>query len=451
MVGSRSEARLRTLASSSGQGARPIRAPMTGRSRQWTARAGGVRRLLGVVTAGCVAAVACTVAPGMAVAAPAGQECAEPGQTIRPVPWSQEMLAPERVWPFTRGSGVTVAVLDSGVDANHPQLRNRVEAGFDAVRGGGPANTDCLGTGTQVAAVIAARQASSIGFVGMAPNATILPIRVISEGDRQRGEADPAVLARGIEEAAKRKADIIVVSAITYTDTPALRDIVTEVQRKGIIVVAAAGDRGDDGNPTPYPAGYGSVIGVGAVDQSGRPWAKSQQGSYVDLLAPGVEVVTLQRGGGLAVVTGTHVAAGFVGGTAALVTAERKAETTGSQRRRLLLATAVSTVRDRQHGYGIVNPYAAVLDQLVTESPEPLPALARPAARSSPEWDRARNLATIGTLVAVLAVIAVLVVAVAVPRGRQRFWRPALAPAPPPLMESDEPSPPALLFDEPAR
>lgn len=363
------------------------------------------------------------------------------------------MLGPERVWPFTRGSGVTVAVLDSGVDANHPQLRNRVEAGYDAVRGGGPANTDCLGTGTQVAGAIAAQQASSIGFVGMAPGATILPIRVISEEGARRGEADPAVLARGIAEAARRKADVIVVSAITYTDTPELREIVTEVQRKGTIVVAAVGDRGDadGGNPTPYPAGYGSVIGVGAIHQNGRPWAKSQHGSYVDLVAPGVEVVTLQRGGGLTVVTGTHVAAGFVGGAAALVTGERGAETTGSEARRLLLATAVPTVRDRHHGYGIVNPYSAVVDRLVTASPQPLPALGHPAAESSPEWARARSLATIGTLVAVLAVAAVLVIAVAVPRGRRRYWRPVLAQEPPSVVEPDEPPPPALLFDDRAR
>jgi len=425
---------------------------MTGRSRQ-RPRTRGAGRLLRLAAASCVAVAVCVVTPGPAWAAPAAQECAEPGQTIRDAPWSQKMLGPERVWPFTRGSGVTVAVLDSGVDANHPQLRNRVDAGFDAVRGGGPANTDCVGTGTQVAGAIAARQASSIGFVGMAPNATILPIRVISEEGARRGEADPAVLARGIEEAAKRKADVIVVSAITYTDTPQLRDIVTEVQRKGIIVVAAVGDRGDadGGNPTPYPAGYGSVIGVGAIDQNGRPWAKSQRGSYVDLVAPGVEVVTLQRGGGLTVVTGTHVAAGFVGGAAALVTGERGAETTGSEARRLLLATAVPTVRDERHGYGIVNPYSAVVDRLVTASPEPLPALVRSAAESSPEWARARSLATIGTLVAVLAVAAVLVIAVAVPRGRRRYWRPVLAQDPPSVVEPDEPPPPALLFDDRAR
>src|SRR5262249_9647275 len=71
--------------------------------------------------------------------------CAEPGQEFKSVPWQQQMLAPSRVWPLTRGGGTTVAVLDSGVDAAHPRLAGRVSPGFDALAGSGAANTDCLG------------------------------------------------------------------------------------------------------------------------------------------------------------------------------------------------------------------------------------------------------------------------------------------------------------------
>ena len=88
--------------------------------------------------------------------APASQKCVEAGPTVAEVPWGQRMLGPERVRPFSTGGGEIVAVLDSGVDATHPQLKDRVLEGFDAVAGSGPANRDCLGTGTQVAGVIGA-------------------------------------------------------------------------------------------------------------------------------------------------------------------------------------------------------------------------------------------------------------------------------------------------------
>src|SRR5215470_393101 len=113
-----------------------------------------------------LAALVCAALPGMAfgplltvpaaVAAPA-DNCAQPGQDYTPVPWQQQALAPERAWPFSRGSGVTVAVLSTGVDANQAQLRGRVSPGFDAATGSGTAADDCLGNGTQVAGVIAAQ------------------------------------------------------------------------------------------------------------------------------------------------------------------------------------------------------------------------------------------------------------------------------------------------------
>lgn len=360
------------------------------------------------------------------------------------------MLGPERVWQFTRGGRVTVAVLDSGVDASHPQLAGRVTEGFDAVAGAGPANTDCLGTGTQVAGVIAARKSQSAGFVGVAPDVTILPIRVIAEQRAEGPVADPAVLARGITAAVDRGADVIAVSTITYTDSPALQAAVSNALNRNVIVVAAAGDRASDGNPTPYPAaGYSGVLGVGAIEQSGEVWSASQRGGYVDLLAPGAGVVTLQRAGGMTTATGTGLACGFVAAVAALARAKRGASTPASDIRRVLLATAVPTAAGPEYGFGVVNPYAAVNDQVPRSSAEPLPALVRPSDEPSSEWTRSRELAIAGTLVALVAVVVVLVLAVALPRGRRRFWRSALA-APPPATDDDqdEPGPPVLLFDE---
>jgi type VII secretion-associated serine protease mycosin len=382
------------------------------------------------------------------MAAPGQDNCAEAGEVIRNVPWPQQMLGPQRVWPFSRGSGIKVAVLDSGVDANHPQLAGHVEPGFDAVAGSGTADSDCLGTGTQVAGVIGARQASSVGLVGVAPAVRILPIRVLAD-QRSGALADPGVLARGINAAVDRGADVIAISTITYTNSPALQSAVSNAESHGVILVAAVGDRGSDADsPTPYPASYSGVIGVGAIGQSGDRWSESQHGRYVDLVAPGAEVLTLQRAGGMTVASGTGVACGFVAGVAALVRAKRGQDTPAYKIRQLLLATAVPAAGAEEYGHGVVNPYAAVNDQVAKTSPTPLPALVRPTHQASSAWARSRELAITGTLIAVGAVLVVLVLAVALPKGRRRFWRSALAPPPRQTEELDEPGPPVLLFDE---
>ncbi|GAB3160495.1 hypothetical protein GCM10027290_66590 [Micromonospora sonneratiae] len=408
-----------------------------------------MRRFLRTLLAVSVTAVGATVPVGAAAAAAPGDNCAEPGQAIAPVPWQQQLLNPERIWPFARGGGVTVAVLGSGVDAEHPQLRNRVESGFDAVAGGGGANSDCLGVGTQVAGVIAARQATSVAFAGLAPDATILPVRVLP--DRQLGPAvvEPAVMTRAINAAVDRGADVIAVPVVSYSGSDAMRAAVERAVTKGVVVVAAAGDLGDvnGGNPVSYPAAYDGVIGVGAITRSGDRWMRSQYGNYVDLVAPGADIVTLQRGRGQTVAEGTGLACGFVAGAVALAKAKRR-DLDVAELTRLLFATASPTPAGPAYGHGIVDPYAAVNDQVSKASPTPLPALVRPASEGTSAWARSRDFALVGALVAVLAVLVVLVVAIALPRGRRRLWRATIAAAPPHRAGPEEPGPPVLLFDD---
>ncbi|MFI6761341.1 S8 family serine peptidase [Micromonospora sp. NPDC050417] len=402
------------------------------------------------VTAACVGVLLVGAGgPGAAVhaAVRSAVDCADPGQPINPVPWPQQMLGPERAWPFTQGGGVTVAVLDSGVDAHHPQLAGRVADGFDAVAGGGSANDDCLGTGTQVAGVIAAGQAPAVGFVGLAPRVWILPIRVLDERGASGGVAAPDVLARGIDAALSWNADVLAVSAVSYTDDTRLRDAVARAVSRGVVVVAAVGDRGDEQATgiIPYPAAYPGVVGVGAIDEAGERWRGSQQGSFVDLVAPGGAVPTLQRGAGMTVVNGTGVACAFAAGAVALVHA-RRGDPQADEMVRQLLATAVPAAGGDAYGHGIVNPYGAVTDRVAGNGPEPLPALVRPPAEASPAWARSRELAIAGSVVALLVVLTVLVTAVAMPRGRRRLWRSASAAAPANRVEPDEPGPPVSLF-----
>jgi membrane-anchored mycosin MYCP len=395
-----------------------------------------------------VSAVAgCAVVPATAGLAAPPQRCTEPGQQATSVPWAQQMLGPERVWPFTGGNGSTVAVLSSGVDAGQSQLGDRVVAGFDAFAGSGSANDDCLGLGTQVAGVIAAQPTNSIGFAGLAPRATIVPIRVVENGT---DAIDPAVLARGIDAAVDRGVHVIAVPIVTYTDSAALQTAVERALGSGAVVVAAVGDEGNQqgAGPTPYPASYDGVIGVGAIQEDGSRWGNSQRGPYVDIVAPGAKVLTLQRERGMTEVSSTSVACGFVAAVAALIHA-RQPSMRGDEVARRLLATATPAAGGTAFGHGVINPYAAVTERLVGGDPAPLPGLAPQSHEESPAWARSRDLALVGAGLAVLATLVVLVVAVVLPRGRRRFWRSGVAAMPVPRTEPDEPGPPVQLFPRP--
>jgi type VII secretion-associated serine protease mycosin len=377
-------------------------------------------------------------------------DCADPGERYQPVSWSQRLLAPERVWPFSRGTDITVAVISSGVDANHAQLRGRVDPGFDAVTGQGSADTDCLGLGTQAAGMIAARATAGVGFVGLAPNARILPVRVLAPASFGAAEVDPAVLARGITWAADNGAEIIDIAVAIHEDDPGVREAVAHAVFLGIPVIAAVGDltNGQGSGVTSYPAAYPNVVGVGAIDENGRRWEGSPSGDFVDLVAPGAGVVTLQRVRGVVRdASGTGIASAAVAGTAALVRS-RRGDLRASEIAKRMFATATPAPPGPDYGHGIVNPYAAVTDSLAGVDRTPLPTLVRPDDQADTAWRQARTVGLIGTVVAALLVLAVLAVAAAIPRGRRRFWRAGLAARPPVRPEPSEPGPPVQLFEE---
>lgn len=425
--------------------------------------AGRPRRALAtavLVAAGCVG-----FGTG-AAAAPAPQErgCAPAGDAIPGVPWAQQLLVPERVRPFSRGDGVTVAVLSSGVDAGHPQLAGRVAPGFDAVVGTGTgpgpgpgnsnstgkANTDCRGLGTQAAGLVAASPVPGVGFAGLAPAATVLPVRVVPQAGAA-AEVDPAVLARGITWATAHGATVIAVTVAVHADTRALRTAVATAVAQGVTVVAAVGEpRADGGDPTPYPAAYNGVIGVGALDPAGGRWPGSAPGPFVDLVAPGANLVTLQRAGGLVDgVSGTGFAAAQVAGTVALVRARHGALPPAEMARRLT-STAVPTAPGAELGHGVVNPYAAVTETVVAASPVPLPAFEPVGPGRPASWARTRLVAFVAAAVAIVVLLVAPLLAAALSRGRRRSWRPGLAAAPPHRPEPVEPGPPVLLFEEQA-
>ncbi|SCL21541.1 type VII secretion-associated serine protease mycosin [Micromonospora nigra] len=407
-----------------------------------------------LVTAVLATGLAVVVTGPPATAAPAQcQSPSEPGQTITEIPWHQRWLAPARVWPFSTGEGVRVAVIDSGSDSSHPQLAGRVTGGHDALRGTAGGDVDCVSHGTAVASIIAARRQEGVGFHGLAPNATVVPIRISertsTDGDGDGETVPAAVLATAIRRAVDEGADVVNMSITLYRPNDEVAEAVRYALGRDVVLVAAAGNLHQDGSrpdPLPYPAAYDGVIGVGAIDETGTRVAKSQVGSYVDIVAPGGAVVAATRVRGHAVWTGTSFATPMVSATAALIRAAEP-DLPAAEVARRLVATADPARGDVAQGYGqgVLNPYRAVTERLTTAAPvaqPPLPDLPRdPAAEArAARWELAGRVALWVGLAFATVALAVGAVAALLPRGRRLRWRPARpAAAPPPRPEIDEP------------
>ncbi|RSM43722.1 type VII secretion-associated serine protease mycosin [Actinoplanes sp. ATCC 53533] len=376
-----------------------------------------------------------------AVPARAAFVCQNPparGKVSAAKPYETQLFAPERLAPFATGAGVRVAVIDSGVDDEHPQLRGQVATGRDFLHDNASGRQDCVGHGTAVASLIAARPADGAGLRGLAPGATIVPVRVSEQTDTQQqsgGEpASPARFATAIDWAVDQGgADVINMSLVMTDDDSRVRDAVARAVDAGVIVVAAVGNHGkpEEGNPRPYPASYPDVIGVGAIGANGVAGDFSQHGDYVDVMAPGAEVTFALPGAGHTQGSGTSYATPFVAATAALVK-QRFPALTPAQVARRILATADPAPGGRRselYGFGVLNPYRALTETLGPETrPAPAPVIMHtedPAAVAlATRRAHAQDMSLLVAAVGAGVVLLVVVVAAALRRGRRRGWRP---------------------------
>ncbi|MEU8371952.1 type VII secretion-associated serine protease mycosin [Micromonospora sp. NPDC048894] len=370
-------------------------------------------------------------------AAPACATAPAPARPVAALPWPQRRYAPERIAPLATGTGVTVAVIDSGVDRRHPQLRGRVLDGADFLDPGGDGTRDCAGHGTGVASIIAAGEGAGVAFRGLAPGSRILPVRVseqqVVEGRESGRTVSAADFARAVRWAVDHDADVLNLSVVLYADNPAVRDAIDYAVRRDVVVVAAAGNLHDGGDPLPYPAAYDGVLGVGAITPAGIRTPFSQVGTYVDLVAPGSEVLMAAPGQGHQRAEGTSYAAPFVAATAALLRQYRP-ELSAAEVTRRIVGTTDPAPGGRRGGYGagVLNPYRAVVETGTGPGPAARSTLALPAERADPALlarqhrraaarDRALLVATVTGGVLAVAVL----LAVVLPRGVRRRWHPA--------------------------
>jgi membrane-anchored mycosin MYCP len=384
--------------------------------------AGTLRRLTVLLTG-----TALSGTPPLVTARPAqALGCAAPATTVvRDVPWAQQLLRPERAWVLTRGGGVVVAVVDTGVSAATPALAGAVYAGRD-VTTNSRADSDCSGHGTFVAGLIAARPVSGSGFAGIAPAARVLPIRVTTD----QNQIDAAKLASGIRAAVDGGARVVAVAVGTTADTPALRGAVAYAGSHDVLIVASADATASLGGGPVYPAALPGVVAVASIGSVSTTAPGARAGVGPALAAPGSNLLSVApQGTGNVTASGSGVGVGFVAGTAALVRGYRPRLTVAQVRQRLETTADHPTGRlpDPTLGYGVVDPGAAVTTVLPEETGETPPnSHAQPVKIVVPLPEDRRPAYTALTASAAVAGCAGLggLLIAAIRRGRRRGWRP---------------------------
>ncbi|MCF1511524.1 type VII secretion-associated serine protease mycosin [Streptomyces glomeratus] len=284
---------------------------------------------------------------------------------IRDKQWVIDVMNFKKVWSESEGQGVTVAVVDTGVDGSHPDLTGQVLEGKDFTGKGGGVHSDFTGHGTGMASLIAGHghgADGSSGVIGLARKAKILPVRA-GTGN----EFDDNQWAQGVRYAVDHGASVINLSFGDSLARPGSEGAkaIKYAQEHDAVVVASAGN--DGAGQLEYPAKLPGVISVGAVDNNLTLWENSNYGTGLTLTAPGVKLVQADptESSGYAEGTGTSDATAYVSATAALIRAKYPNLTAGQVINRLIKSATflnhdVKKAPDEEYGYGIIRPYKAL-------------------------------------------------------------------------------------------
>ncbi len=230
--------------------------------------------------------------------------------------WGINRVHASAAWPITEGRGVKVAVIDTGIDASHPDLSGSVDGGYSAITmTENPADyQDDNGHGSHVAGTIAAHRDGK-GVVGVAPQARLYAVKVLDAD----GSGNLSDVIDGIVWAAKNHMDVANMSLGAPVDSAAMQRAVRFARGSGVVIVAAAGN---SGGAVGFPGAYDDVIAVSASDFNDKLASFSSRGPEVDFIAPGVDVLSVRMGGGFISYSGTSMASPHVAGLAALVVSQ---------------------------------------------------------------------------------------------------------------------------------
>lgn len=274
--------------------------------------------------------------------APAGQE----------TPWGIARVKAPQAWAATRGAGVKLVVIDTGIDRTHPDLAPRLKGGWNAIAKSDDFNDD-NGHGSHCAGTIAAVD-DSVGVVGVAPEVDLYGVKVLDEGGS--GTFDDVIA--GMQWAVEKKMDVASMSLGASRGNPALEDAVKAMEAAGVILIAAAGN---SGGSVGYPAAYPGAIAVAASDSADKLAYFSSRGPAVAVIAPGVGVKSTYMQGGYDTLSGTSMATPHVAGLTALYVARHRGATPASARAALAAAsTKLPDVIPEGQGAGLPTAPALV-------------------------------------------------------------------------------------------
>lgn len=290
--------------------------------------------------------------------------------------WYLPQIQANQAWDLTKGQSIVVAVIDTGLDLNHPDLQGQWVQGYNELNPSSPPQDD-QGHGTHVSGIISAAMNNSIGIAGIAPSSKIMPVKVLDSS----GNGDDMDVATGIHWAADHGANIINLSlgeGLNSTGTFDSSEYITEAihyaQSKGILVVAAAGN--DGVGTISYPAALPGVLSVAATTSENKLTDFSNYGLGLSLEAPGDRILStypLALSSGYAYLWGTSMASPMVSAVAALIWSANPTWTS-SQVTHKLLASATDPQKmgwTETQGFGLVNALKGVLPAIQAEAPLP--------------------------------------------------------------------------------
>jgi subtilisin family serine protease len=272
--------------------------------------------------------------------------------------WAGSILGIPDVWRLTQGEGAKVAILDTGVDADHQDLADAIVDKKDFT---GDGIEDENGHGTHCAGVVGARL-NGVGFVGVAPKSELYIGKVLANN----GSGAYSWISEGIYWATESGVDIISMSLGGSGSDSELYKAIQYALFHGVFVICAAGNEGSlFMNSIGYPGRYGGVITVASHDRNGNPSGFSSRGGEVDVMAPGSDIWSTYKKGGYAELSGTSMATPFVAGLAALIVAKHNSSSSNGtpiannedMKNHLLRMATHPGHHDNQSGYGPLQPF----------------------------------------------------------------------------------------------
>ncbi|MCS7463450.1 S8 family peptidase [Paenibacillus doosanensis] len=298
--------------------------------------------------------------------------------------WNLPNIETEQGWTISKGSDqIKVAIVDTGVDINHPDLKDQLISGYNVVNTDA-APLDDVGHGTHVAGVIGAVVNNNIGVAGMSWYNRIMPVKVLD----QSGAGSTYSVAQGIIWATDHGAKVINMSLGNYADANFLHDAIKYAYDHDVVLIAASGN---DNTETPgYPAAYPEVFAVAATDSNKNKASFSNYGDYVDAAAPGVSIASTYPHNQYAALSGTSMASPHVTALAALIRSVNP-DLKNTEVMQIMRETAQDIGpkgKDKYYGHGLIDVVAALKRAEATKNPQSMqsPQQQPEPVSTLPEW-----------------------------------------------------------------